>query len=165
MLSPIEVAARAAPKKQKKENEKERLSLTNPCGLEGISAFQTAGGTETATFFLFYRNYFVLSHQIPLLYQYSTQSFSPANHQLGQLADKLPNNIDLRYVQISSVCCGKDLQRSSSAFTHAATRGRQNKLAVLSPKLFIFTHAYLPTSLAGHCYAIDLLADQIRAKN
>jgi hypothetical protein len=38
MLYPIEVIARVAPKKQKKENERERLSLTNPCGLEGRNA-------------------------------------------------------------------------------------------------------------------------------
>jgi len=35
MLYPIEVAATAAPKKTEKENEKERLSLTNPCQFGG----------------------------------------------------------------------------------------------------------------------------------
>ena len=71
-------------------------------------------------------------------------------------------------LQISFVSCKKDLRRNSSTFTHVVLGHTQKteQLAVRSTQLFIFRHAGPSTSLAySHCYAIDLLADQIRAKN
>jgi hypothetical protein len=135
-------SAKKKKEKRKEEKEKERLSLTNPCGLEGISALETAGAPKPySNFFSFCRNYFFLSRQIPLLFQYSAQSFSPANHQLDNLLISSPTTLtsgtfkSLRFLWKGFT---KKLQRIHCS----ATRRRHNKLAVRSPKL----HFHMPVS-------------------